>query len=575
MIGDSSNSGIIAKDFENRSRCFTDITEEFRTTHNVLLKAKRNGHWWLLKGLIPEEADQPVYQEMLRKESEMLMRVQVPGHSLIVKTTGLESVPGWDGLFLVMEWVDGRTLKEFLKNKPAQTMKQKIARELIDVVSYLHSLDIVHRDLKPSNVMVTRNGCNVRLIDFGLADADFSATLKQPGGTENYMSPEQRKGSLPDIRNDIYSLGRIFEDMGMGKDWYPIVNRCLQPIEKRYRNLDELREDLRRMERRKWRNAILAVAFGCLLCGVLWYWHANRPLPQIFHDMTAWTYREKQCFEVTNSGSDNTIRFCGIEGHEPIYCPINVRRGRRYKLTTEYSTGGYEKNRIGDGGFQIYVREGIPHRVRNNSGLSATWVLPPEPTEGKEISVWFTATSDQLYIRMQFGHIRDSVPCWFRFDNWRLEEVDDIEGAKLDLDASFYLQHVETGLLLKGGGPWETMATLGTKGVLFDVIRCGGGYIIDSHEYDPGDGLVERYFNFNYFKENEGYVSWIDGHTQVWYFIPQEDGTYKLTTDGEQFLTYDTESPYLQMLPEGSGYSNRWRIIKRSKQAIPTTPSHY
>ena len=168
MIGDSSNSGIIAKDFENRSRCFTDITEEFRTTHNVLLKAKRNGHWWLLKGLIPEEADQPVYQEMLRKESEMLMRVQVPGHPLIVKTTGLESVPGWDGLFLVMEWVDGRTLKEFLKNKPAQTMKEKIARELIDVVSYLHSLDIVHRDLKPSNVMVTRNGCNVRLIDFGL-----------------------------------------------------------------------------------------------------------------------------------------------------------------------------------------------------------------------------------------------------------------------------------------------------------------------------------------------------------------------------------------------------------------------
>ena len=339
MIGDSSNSGIIAKDFENRSRCFTDITEGFRTTHNVLLKAKRNGHWWLLKGLIPEEADQPVYQEMLRKESEMLMRVQVPGHPLIVKTTGLESVPGWDGLFLVMEWVDGRTLKEFLKNKPAQTMKQKIARELIDVVSYLHSLDIVHRDLKPSNVMVTRNGCNVRLIDFGLADADFSATLKQPGGTENYMSPEQRKGSLPDIRNDIYSLGRIFEDMGMGKDWHPIVNRCLQPIEKRYRNLDELQEDLRRMERRKWRNAILAVAFGCILFGVAWYWYANRPLPQIFHDMTAWTYREKQCFEVTNSGSDNTIRFCGIEGKPPESTHFQALRELRSSRRRRFRSG--------------------------------------------------------------------------------------------------------------------------------------------------------------------------------------------------------------------------------------------
>lgn len=206
-----STSGFLSEHFEGVSQEFTEVTELRRTSHNILFKGKRRGQWWLLKGLLPEEQGQPVFEEMLRKECELLQRAQVPGHPSIVKTTGMETIGG--SPFIVMEYVEGETLKDYLATNPSGSAKLRIARELIDAVSYLHRLDIVHRDLKPSNIMVTRGGRNVKVVDFGLADADFFAILKQPSGTEGYMSPEQTEGSLPDVRNDIYSLGKILEEM--------------------------------------------------------------------------------------------------------------------------------------------------------------------------------------------------------------------------------------------------------------------------------------------------------------------------------------------------------------------------
>ena len=82
--------------------------------------------------------------------------------------------------------------------------QKKIAEELMDAVGYLHSKGIVHRDLKPENILITRNGEHLKLIDFGLADSDSYAILKQPAGTSGYMSPEQKVTAVADVRNDIY-----------------------------------------------------------------------------------------------------------------------------------------------------------------------------------------------------------------------------------------------------------------------------------------------------------------------------------------------------------------------------------
>ena len=193
-------------------------------------RVKLYGKLHFLKRLRPEYVGDIRYQEVLRKEFEILVQLQHPN---IVRTYDLERVEGI-GPCIVMDWVEGQTLEDFLQSAPTKEQRWKVTGELISALGYLHQKNIVHRDLKPSNIMVTTNGQMVKLIDFGLADSDSFAVLKQSGGTEKYMSPEQAQGGSPDVRNGIYSLGLILKQMELGSSMNKIVKRCLKPIGKRY-----------------------------------------------------------------------------------------------------------------------------------------------------------------------------------------------------------------------------------------------------------------------------------------------------------------------------------------------------
>lgn len=583
ILDRDSTSGFFSGDFEGVTQEFTEVTELRRTSHNILLKGKRRGRWWLLKGLLPEEEGQPAFQEMLRKECELLLRAQVPGHPSIVKTTGIESIPNSNLInskfkgnqsFIVMEYVDGETLKDYLATNPSGNAKMKIARELIDAVSYLHHLDIVHRDLKPSNIMVTRNGRNVKLIDFGLADSDFFAILKQPSGTEDYMSPEQREGSLPDVRNDIFSLGRILEGMHLGNDKSKVVKRCLQPIDRRYHNLEELQDDLRRIKRTKQLRLFACLFAVCLCAGVFWYWQTHRPKPQIFQNMTAWTYTEPQCFRVTNEGSKNTVVFCGIDGQEPAHCPIYVRTGHRYRISVDYSTDGYEPLNYGDAFFQIFVREGVPRRTMNNSGCASSAEMPSKPVKDHRLTVDFTATNDLMYVRMNFNHVRDGINYVFHFDNWKLEELPAVKSDLIDEYGTLNFYNEASGFMLSRGGLWNAQAAVKKEGLPLDLTRYGNGYVIDTHEYDPGDGVDERYLYWY-----EGAVLgtvWIDGNAQVWYFFQQEDGCYKLMNDTGLFLTCEPGDSLLTMQPDtNDSKKGHWKLIKANVKEVSNEPREY
>lgn len=243
----SEGSGFRADGFEGIDSQWSQMSEVRRTSHNVLVKAMRHGQWWMLKGMLPEEADLSVYQEMLRKEFEILVQLQHPN---IVRTYDLERVEGI-GPCIVMEWVEGQTLEDFLQSAPTKEQRWKVTGELISALGYLHQKNIVHRDLKPSNIMVTTNGQMVKLIDFGLADSDSFAVLKQSGGTEKYMSPEQAQGGSPDVRNDIYSLGLILKQMELGSNMNKIVKRCLKPIGKRYHDMTEVETEFKRIEQKR------------------------------------------------------------------------------------------------------------------------------------------------------------------------------------------------------------------------------------------------------------------------------------------------------------------------------------
>lgn len=264
----SSASGYLEDSYEGVSRTFTDVEILSTSEVNVVAKAKRYGRWWLLKGLQQDVAGKAAYQQRQRKELEILMMLQ---HQNVVTAYGLEEVDGL-GCCIVMEYVDGVTLRDWLQGKTTRQARRRVARELIDAVRYIHSKGVVHRDLKPENILVTRNGENIKLIDFGLADTDGHAVLKQPAGTPRYMSPEQKVKAEADARNDIYSLGIIMEQMDLGRSYLYIINRCKASKNHRYQNIGELQDAISRQQRLRragWAAGVVTV-IALLLAVAAW-----------------------------------------------------------------------------------------------------------------------------------------------------------------------------------------------------------------------------------------------------------------------------------------------------------------
>jgi eukaryotic-like serine/threonine-protein kinase len=123
------------------------------------------------------------------------------------------------GLFLVFEYVEGRTLWELTARGPwAPESALPILRQIAGALDYAHALGIVHRDLKPSNVMITADGA-VKLMDFGIArrveDLALASARPHDGGTPGYMAPEQDIG-LALRESDLFSLGVCLYEMLAG-----------------------------------------------------------------------------------------------------------------------------------------------------------------------------------------------------------------------------------------------------------------------------------------------------------------------------------------------------------------------
>ncbi|MFV0461793.1 MAG: Stk1 family PASTA domain-containing Ser/Thr kinase [Nostocoides sp.] len=125
--------------------------------------------------------------------------------------------------YIVMEYVDGRTLREVLTDRghlPAAEAA-RITEGVLDALAYSHRHGIVHRDIKPANVMIARDGA-VKVMDFGIARAvaDTAATMTQTQavlGTAQYLSPEQAQGHQVDARSDLYSTGCLLFELLTGR----------------------------------------------------------------------------------------------------------------------------------------------------------------------------------------------------------------------------------------------------------------------------------------------------------------------------------------------------------------------
>ena len=169
-----------------------------------------------VKVLLPQFARDTSFVQRFRREAQAAARLNQP-NIVGVYDTGAD-----DGTqYIVMEFVEGRTLGEFMETgrRPTPVQSAEIAQKICGALSAAHAVGVIHRDIKPGNVMVTREG-TVKVMDFGIARVLGPETAPQTSavlGTASYLSPEQAQGSPVDARTDIYSLGVVLYEMLTGR----------------------------------------------------------------------------------------------------------------------------------------------------------------------------------------------------------------------------------------------------------------------------------------------------------------------------------------------------------------------
>jgi serine/threonine protein kinase/formylglycine-generating enzyme required for sulfatase activity len=238
-----------------------------------------------IKILPPSSASDLQAKRRLLREAKSAAALEHP-HICTIHEIGEEN-----GLsFIVMQYVEGKTLSEILQNRPLNLFEAlNFAVQITEALSEAHAHNVIHRDVKPANIVISAHN-QVKVLDFGLAKKVLTESLEnreatgslisQPGlilGTASYMSPEQTRGETVDARTDIWSLGVVLYEMVTGEtpfagttvvdklvailhdepefsDYLPgelkeIIKKALaKDREKRYQTADELLGDLKNLK---------------------------------------------------------------------------------------------------------------------------------------------------------------------------------------------------------------------------------------------------------------------------------------------------------------------------------------
>jgi beta-lactam-binding protein with PASTA domain/tRNA A-37 threonylcarbamoyl transferase component Bud32 len=182
----------------------------------------RLGRAVAVKMLRTDLAKDATFQARFRREAQSAASLNAPS-VVAVYDTGEDELDGVRVPYIVMEYVEGQTLREVLRDgqRLMPNRALEITAGVLTALEYSHRQGIVHRDIKPANVMLARNG-DVKVMDFGIARAvaDSGATMTQTAnvlGTAQYLSPEQARGETVDARSDVYSTGCLLYELLTGR----------------------------------------------------------------------------------------------------------------------------------------------------------------------------------------------------------------------------------------------------------------------------------------------------------------------------------------------------------------------
>ncbi|MGY3202912.1 protein kinase domain-containing protein [Streptomyces sp. TE5632] len=178
----------------------------------------RLGRTVAVKLMRADLAEDPIAKARFTREAQSVAGLN--HHAIVaVYDSGEDTVGGQAVPYIVMEIVEGRTIRDLLLNAEAPGPEQAliIVSGVLEALAYSHQHGIVHRDIKPANVIITHNGA-VKVMDFGIARAmhGASTTMTQTGmvmGTPQYLSPEQALGKAVDHRSDLYATGCMLYEL--------------------------------------------------------------------------------------------------------------------------------------------------------------------------------------------------------------------------------------------------------------------------------------------------------------------------------------------------------------------------
>ena len=204
MFSESSSSAFIQPG--SFSKDWTGISCFQVRSRNALYVGTRYGRRFIIKSIKKEFRPYTEYQILHEKEFRLGISL---AHPNIATTYSMEEVADL-GLCIVQEYVDGTTLGAWLEQKPSLELRKRAFLQLLDALKYIHSQQLVHHDLKLSNIMVTSNGNNVKLIDFGLSNTDDAVTAVSN-----------------DPKEDIRKLGEIIVSL-FGNKYARMASKCLR-----------------------------------------------------------------------------------------------------------------------------------------------------------------------------------------------------------------------------------------------------------------------------------------------------------------------------------------------------------
>lgn len=226
-------------------------------------RVKIYGKLHFLKKLKKEHEDNILFREALRKEFEIGFRLEHPN---IVRYVSFHDNE------ILMEYVDGENLLSFLKTHPAYFEDaehfDKFVSHFLSALQYLHDNQVLHLDIKPENIMLTRIGCDVKVVDLGCCYSD--SFTDSAGYTAQYAAPEQVEGGKVDAGTDIYAVGKILELLPHPPKYNKVIKRCLnKDPQNRYQSIADLKAALatKKIVRKNmmWVASITVVVFSFLL----------------------------------------------------------------------------------------------------------------------------------------------------------------------------------------------------------------------------------------------------------------------------------------------------------------------